>query len=58
MFCNEHWVDRCNVMHDEEEQNKRLTHWYENVLDEMMNGEIEAITHVERTKLDIGRCQN
>ena len=46
-----------NVMHDEEEQTKRLTQWHGNMFDEM-NGESEARRHVERTKLDTDRAPN
>ena len=52
------WTDRCNSMHDEEEQKKIPTQWHGNVFDETTNGEREARSHAERTKLGIGRAQN
>ena len=45
-------------MHEEEEQNKRLSQWYGNVLNEMTNGESEARSHVERTRLNIDQSPN
>ena len=58
LFYNECWVDRCKVMHDEEEQKKRLSQWHGNVLNEMLNGESEARRNVERTRLNIDRAPN
>ena len=57
-FHTECWVDRCKVMHDEEEQKKRLSQWCGNALNEMLNGESEARRHVERTRLNIDRAPN
>ena len=58
MFYNECWVDRFNLMCDEEEKKKRLIQWYSNAFDEMFNGEREERRHSERAKLDIDRSQN
>ena len=49
---------RCNAMHNEQERNKRLSQWHENLFDEMKNGECNERTHVERTKLDLNRSKN
>lgn len=45
-------------MHDEEEQRTRLSQWYGNVLNEMLNEENEAKRHVERIRLDVYRAPN
>ena len=58
LFYDECWVERLKIMYDEEEQMKRLSQWYVNVLNEMANGEIEARRYVERTKLNIDRALN
>ena len=58
MCWKDFYIDRCNVIHDEEDQKKRLTQWNGNVLDEMMNGERDERTHVESTKLEIEWAQN
>lgn len=57
-FYNEHWVDRWNALHTEEEQKKRLSQWCENIFDEMKNGECDERKHAERTELDIDRSEN
>ena len=31
-------INRCEILHDEEEQKKRLSQWYENVFNKMESG--------------------
>ena len=45
-------------MNEEEEQKKRLSQWYGNVLKEMENGENEARSYVERTRINIDQAPN
>ena len=45
-------------MHNEQEKNKRLYQWYENLFDEIKNGECDERTHAERTKLDLNQSIN
>ena len=58
MFYNECWACRCDTMHYEEEQKKRLSQCHMNLFDKMMNGECDVRTHAERTKLDVDLVQN
>ena len=58
LFYAEYWIDRCKVIHDEEEQNKRLIQWHRRVLNEMLNSKIKERRFVERTRLHIDRAPN
>ena len=56
--CNECWLDRCNVLHDEEEQKKRLSQWNKNLFDEMKNEVSDERKYVENTESDLDRSNN
>ena len=58
LFHTDCWVDICKEMHDEEEKKKRLSQWYGNLLNKMLNGESEARSNVERTRLNIDQAPN
>ena len=58
LFYIEYWVDRCKVMHEEEEQKKRIIQWHGNVFNKMLNGESESRRNVERTRLNVDRASN